>query len=66
MNFYKQPIKTKGADPFEPIPYGESVETDWAAWEETVASENNQTVRLKAGEQTIAAIASMPLDWSLP
>lgn len=40
MNFYQKPIKTKGSDPFEPIPFGECVETDWAAWEETVAAQS--------------------------
>jgi len=39
MKLPHMPAKKQRTDPLEPIPCGESVETDWAAWEETLASQ---------------------------
>lgn len=38
MNFQQRVSKKPGTDPFTAIPVGESVETDWASWEEALAA----------------------------
>lgn len=38
MNFFRGNPKKPVVDPYAPIPVGDCVETDWAAWEELVAS----------------------------
>jgi endogenous inhibitor of DNA gyrase (YacG/DUF329 family) len=64
MNFYQKPVKTKGLDPFEPIPCGECQETDWAAWEETVASQNHSAASSQVGQEDTATLSiDLPL-WS--
>lgn len=37
MDFYQGTRKKQVIDPHAPIPVGDTVETDWAAWEELVA-----------------------------
>lgn len=38
MNFHHPASKKPESDPFATIPVGESVETDWAAWEELITT----------------------------
>lgn len=39
--FKRRPPKT-WRDQFEPIPVAEAQETDWAEWEDSIASQENQ------------------------
>jgi hypothetical protein len=50
MKFFQKPPKKQCTDPFEPIPCGETVETDWAAWEETLASHTSPLGRVQAAQ----------------
>lgn len=36
MQFFKKPGRTRVTDPLEPIPVGETQDSDWAAWEDSV------------------------------
>lgn len=42
MDFFRKPPKKSRVDPFEPIPVGETQESDWATWEDSVAFQDSQ------------------------
>jgi hypothetical protein len=37
MDFFRKTPKKKSVDPHEPIPIGDAQESDWAAWQDSVA-----------------------------
>jgi hypothetical protein len=42
MQYFSKPVKKRVSDPVEHIPVGEVVESDWAAWADSVGFKDSQ------------------------
>lgn len=57
MQFFNAPVKKRMSDFLEPIPVGEAVDTDWAAWAETVGFQDSQPMDFQMTDKLAIAPA---------
>lgn len=63
MPFFNKSPKRQVSDFVEPIPVGEAVDTDWAAWAETVGFQDSQPIDFQMTDRlAIAPIEGEFLD----